>query len=218
MEDWNEWAPEACLINLVWGGRENRTEPDSEHFLAWLCCVFFRISFIGVNFFSMSGKSTKIIIACKIFYCLIQAFFFSVCVFMNDFCSSKPLSYRKYATTILVWPFLYRLSCYGTVAYDSINQSYQLRALQSLLQCLICTCIIHWCMKSLEISIDIWMFFILMHLSLQIIFSQTSDFILYLCTLSSLIAFYVCIVYSMAFILCNIYTYSRTNFLAFGCV
>lgn len=82
MEDWNEWAPEACLINLVWGGRENRTEPDSEHFLAWLCCVFFRISFIGVNFFSMSGKSTKIIIACKIFYCLIQAFFFFSFVYL----------------------------------------------------------------------------------------------------------------------------------------
>lgn len=181
MEDWNEWAPEACLINPVWGGRVNRMEPDSEHFLAWLCCIFFRISFIRVNFFSLSGKSTKIIIACKIFYCF---FIYFVCVFMNDFCSSKPLSYRKYATMILVWPFLYRLSCYGMVAYDSINQSYQLRALQSLLQCLICTCIIDWCMKSLEISIDIWMFFILMHLSLQIIFSQTSDFILYLCTLS----------------------------------
>lgn len=162
----------------------------------------------------MSGKSTKIIIACKIITVWYRLFF--VCVFMNDFCSSKPLTYRKYATMILVWQSLYRLSYYcipfGKVAYDSINQ---LRALRNVLPCLICTCIVHWCMKSLEISIVTWMFFILMHLCLQI-FLQTSDFILYLCTLSVskstwLIAFYVCILYSMAFILCNIYTYSRTN-------
>lgn len=178
----NEWEPEACLINLVWGGRVNRMEPNPEHFLAWLCCVFFRISFIQVNFFHVRQKY-KNNNCMQDIYCLIQAFF--VCVFMNDFCSSKPLTYRKYATMILV--FLYRLSCYcipfGMVAYDSITQ---LRALQCVLPCLICTCIVHWCMKSLEISIDIWMFFILMHLSLQILFSQTSDFILYLFTLSSL--------------------------------
>lgn len=178
------------------------------------CVAFSLESLLFKSTFSMSGKSTKIIIACKIITVWYRLFCF--CVFMNDFCSSKPLTYRKYAPMILVWQSLYRLSYYcipfGKVAYDSINQ---LRALRNVLPCLICTCIVHWCMKSLEISIVTWMFFILMHLSLQI-FLQTSDFILYLCTLSVskstwLIAFYVCILYSMAFILCNIYTYSRTN-------
>lgn len=161
----------------------------------------------------MSGKSTKIIIACKIITVWYRLFFLCIyewLLFKQAFNLSQ-ICHHDSGMTVL-----YRLSYYcipfGKVAYDSINQ---LRALRNVLPCLICTCIVHWYMKSLEISIVTWMFFILMHLSLQI-FLQTSDFILYLCTLSVskstwLNAFYVCIVYSMAFILCNIYTYSRTN-------
>lgn len=143
-------------------------------------CVF-AFSLDLFNFFFMSGRSIKIlIIACKdilLFDTGISRLYF--CVLMNDFCSSKPLTYHWNATMILVGQFfLYRLSYHciplAKVAYDFINQ---LRALQKRPAMfnlyMYCTLMyeITWNYK----YIVIWMFFILMHLSLQIF----SDFILY---------------------------------------
>lgn len=175
VEEFNGRPEEMSTRGMPYKSGVRRKDSDSEHFLAWLCCFFFRISFIQVNFFHV-GQKYKNNDCMQGNYCLIQAFILFVCVFMNDFCSSKPLTYRKYATMILVWQCLYRLSYYcipfGKVAYDSVNQ---LRALRNVLPCLICTWIVHWCMKSLEISIVIWMFFILMHLSLQIFLQTMPD-------------------------------------------
>lgn len=215
----NEWEPEACLINLVWGGRVNRTEPNPEHFLAWLCCVFFRISFIQVKFFHVRQKYKNN--NCMQDILLFDTGFFCLCIYewllFKQAFNLSQICHHDSGIFVQIIMLLYTIWYGGIWFYHSIKGFAMCPAMFNLYM---------YCTLMYEITWNIYRYLNVLHtdalISSNIILAnQWLHFILiYLIFFKStwLIAFYVCIVYSMAFILCNIYTYSRTNFLAFGCV
>lgn len=73
VEELNGRWEEMSTWGMPYKSGVKRAEPDSEHFLAWLCCFFFRISLIQVNFFHFRQKCKNNCMQDN--YCLIQAFF-----------------------------------------------------------------------------------------------------------------------------------------------